>query len=486
MPPKFFITHSWKTKDAEFAHKLCNDLNAMGLAGFFDAYSIKPGDRIPEEIERGLQACDIYVPILSYAALESEWCAEEINAAITLGKLPGRKGRPRIIPILIENCQDKMSVFLLNRLYINFTDRYEAALHELLTKGFGLPPPRAAPKPEGSPRPFEFTPTARTVPVWAWAAGGAGVMLVVVMLLLGIGALVNALTRATTPTAQATAVAGAPRATNTILPPTALVPTLAPPPTARAPTATAPPRVTPTPRAGETRIFAPDNAPMVFVPAGEFSMGSNDYDDEKPPHTVYLDAFWMDKYEVTNALYKKCVDAGKCTAPSLKTSYTRDSYYGNAQYDNYPVIFVSWDDADKFCAWAGKRLPTEAEWEKVARGTDGRVYPWGSTFDKNLLNSFEGGKGDTTAVGSYPGGASPYGALDMAGNAWEWVADWYSSNIYSSSPRNNPTGPSSGQYRVLRGGSWFSDAACARAASRSYYRYSPDLRADYWGFRCAQ
>ena len=136
MPPRFFITHSWK--DIRFARRLCKDMRANGLRGFFDAYSIKPGDLVAAEIQRGLEACDVYVPILSYTALESPWCDEEINAAITLGKLPGRSGRPRIIPILIENCQDKMPVFLHSRLYINFSDRYENALKELLMKGFGL------------------------------------------------------------------------------------------------------------------------------------------------------------------------------------------------------------------------------------------------------------------------------------------------------------------------------------------------------------
>jgi serine/threonine-protein kinase len=205
---------------------------------------------------------------------------------------------------------------------------------------------------------------------------------------------------------------------------------------------------------------------MVYVPAGEFTMGSNDYDDEKPPHAVYLDAFWIDKFEVTNALYKKCVDAGKCSAPQESKSSTRALYYGNSQYDNYPAINVTWENATQYCAFAKKQLPTEAQWEKAARGTDKRIYPWGDTFDVNKLNSSEGGKGDTTAVGSYPSGASPYGALDMAGNVWEWVADWYDANYYKNSPARNPTGPTSGQSRVVRGGSWGSSATSVRAAAR--------------------
>ena len=162
-------------------------------------------------------------------------------------------------------------------------------------------------------------------------------------------------------------------------------------------------------------------------------MGSNPRlggnDDEKPVHAVYLDAFWIDKYEVTNAQYKKCVDWGYCVAPQ-KNSSTRDSYYGNPQYESYPVI-VSWDQAKNFCTRAGKRLPTEAECEKAARGTGERIYPWGDTFDKNLVNSLHRGFGDTMPVGSFPNGASPYGVMDMAGNVSEWVADFYSSDYYN-------------------------------------------------------
>jgi eukaryotic-like serine/threonine-protein kinase len=248
------------------------------------------------------------------------------------------------------------------------------------------------------------------------------------------------------------------------------------------------PRVTPAPQAAETRAFAPDNAMMVYVPAGEFRMGSDDADkdarpNEQPPHTVYQDAFWIDKLQVTNALYGKCVEAGKCHPPSNASSNTRASYYGDGHFDNYPVIYVSWDDAVAYCTWAGKRLPTEAEWEKAARGTDGRIYPWGNTFGENLLNSSESGNGDTTAVGTYPNGASPYGALDMVGNVWQWAADWYDDKYYANSPPSNPTGSSSGQSRVLRGGSFYFSQK-VRAANRGYD--TPTGTFNDVGLRCAR
>ncbi len=240
---------------------------------------------------------------------------------------------------------------------------------------------------------------------------------------------------------------------------------------------------------GSTRV-AQDGAEMVYVPAGDFLMGSGASDpqaaeDEKPQHTVYLDPFWIDKFEVTNALYRHCVDAGKCGRPGDLTSYTRTSYFDNPQFANYPANYISWQDARAYCIWAGKHLPTEAQWEKAARGTDGRIYPWGNTWDPTKLNSKDKGPGDTTAVGSYPAGASPYGGMDLAGNAWEWVADWYGADYYANSPRNNPSGPSGGESRVLRGGSWDSSEVLVRAASRSN-DYAPGHTLNDFGFRCAQ
>ena len=231
---------------------------------------------------------------------------------------------------------------------------------------------------------------------------------------------------------------------------------------------------------------------MVFVPAGEFIMGSpagEGYDEEHPQRSVYLDAFYIGKYEVTNAEYKKCVDAGTCEPPAGRESITRDSYYGNPEYDNYPVIYVSWDDANAYCEWMGKRLPTEAEWEKAARGTDGRKYPWGNEAPDRTKLNYDQNVGDTTEAGSYPDGASPYEAMDMAGNVWEWVADWYDADYYSKAPERNPQGPqdrfSEDQvmlYRGVRGGGSHSAERNVRCANRGSTAYSPHNKL---GFRCA-
>jgi formylglycine-generating enzyme required for sulfatase activity len=230
----------------------------------------------------------------------------------------------------------------------------------------------------------------------------------------------------------------------------------------------------------------------VYVPAGDFLMGSLDSDstataDEKPQHTVYLDAYWIDQTLVTNAMYALCVQAGACPPPIATKSATHDAYYGNAEYADYPVIWVDWNDAQAYCKWAGRRLPTEAEWEKAARSTDGRLYPWGDTAPTCALGNFgfQAGYcvGDTSKVGSYPAGASPYGALDMSGNVWEMVADWYDASYYSSSPGRNPTGPASGVTRVIRAGSWYIDTNKFNSTNRADY-IGPG--ANNGGFRCVR
>ena len=232
---------------------------------------------------------------------------------------------------------------------------------------------------------------------------------------------------------------------------------------------------------------------MVAVPESDFAMGSPDGeggDDERPQHTVTLDAFWIDRTEVNNAQYRKCVEAGTCSQPSC---WDQSSLNAGAQ----PVVCVDWNQATAYCAWTGARLPTEAEWEKAARGTDGRTYPWGNDFDGGKVNfcdkncefdwkdsNADDGYGRTALVGSYPAGASPYGALDMAGNVWEWVADWYAADTYGRSSASNPPGPDSGDQRVMRGGSWHYGRDYARCA----YRYGGDPYSrdySYIGFRCA-
>jgi len=226
-------------------------------------------------------------------------------------------------------------------------------------------------------------------------------------------------------------------------------------------------------------ISEADGMELVFVPEGEFMMGSENWsDDEKPAHTVYLDAFWIDKTEVTNAMYRLCVDDEECNHPQTLI------FFDDKTYDDHPVVAVTWQDAVNYCTWAGRQLPTEAQWEKAARGTDGREYAWGNTWDSAFLNWTESRDlyRSTSPVGSFEDGASPYGALDMQGNVWEWVADWYAGDFYDHSPKEKPSGPESGFERVHRGGSWYDIDFNQRTSNRDRNTpHFPDLGI---GFRC--
>ncbi len=269
------------------------------------------------------------------------------------------------------------------------------------------------------------------------------------------------------------------------LPPPVTVPTvmevlptptpIPPPPT---PTAVASPKAT---TAAETTTQPIAESAMIAVPAGEFTMGSDDGDDdERPAHSVQLEAFEIDRTEVTNEQYQQFADeTGYLTdAEKAGESYTWRNYAKDKP--QHAVVMVTWNDAVAYCQWLGKRLPTEAEWEKAARGTEGLAYPWGNEWADDRANTEESGYRGTTIVGSFPQGASPYGLMDMSGNVAEWTSDWY-----KAYPGSTFASPYFGEkYRVIRGGGWFSEAHLVRTTERS--ASSEDLRNDDVGFRCVQ
>ena len=232
------------------------------------------------------------------------------------------------------------------------------------------------------------------------------------------------------------------------------------------------------------RITGKDGTPMALIPAGEFQMGSDaSEDNEKPVHTVYVDAFYMDIYEVTNAQYVKfCESTGR--EPGGYWSQGVDGY----DHPNQPAIGMTWQRAVDYCQWAGKRLPTEAEWEKAARGgLEGKRYPWGDEPPDETKTNF--GKymiGDSTLVGSYP--PNSYGLHDMAGNVSEWCYDWYRPDYYQNAPQRNPKGPDSGFHgqRVMRGGFWRSIPMWIRCATRSGVNPKSRGIPTIHGFRCAK
>lgn len=265
--------------------------------------------------------------------------------------------------------------------------------------------------------------------------------------------------------------------------------------------------VTPRLGIGSERLCAKDGMVQVYVPAGEFLMGSPDddadgYDDEKPQHIVHLDGYWIDKTPVTNAMFSKFVQETGYVTKAEKEGHAwnwtgsewkkinganwrhpRGPQSNLKGKDYHPVVSVSWHDAKAYAEWAGRRLPTEAEWEKAAGGTDARKWPWGNYPPTNKLCNFNMKVKDTTPVGTYPVGASPYGALDMAGNVWEWCSDNFDPNYYASSPKVNPLGAKTYRIKVLRGGSWLNSARDSHARYRG--AGVANVRDGDRGFRCA-
>jgi formylglycine-generating enzyme required for sulfatase activity len=324
------------------------------------------------------------------------------------------------------------------------------------------PTPPSAPSTPAPVYPASTPPAAKSK-AWIWVVGVIGLCLVCVLLIAGIYAVGN-LTGMDLPNPFATKT---PTPTNT-------------------PTQTPTPTITPTPTLGigSTRMRIKDGMLELYIPEGSFMMGSDSGDpDEKPVHQVTLDAYWIDQTEVTVGMYRACVDAGVCAEPEKTSSETHSSYFYSNTYDDYPVIYVTWFDADDYCSWVGGRLPTEAEWEKAARGDKQIKYPWGNATATNQYANYGNNIGDVDQVGSYPMGASPYGLLDMAGNAYEWVFDVYDSGYYDDSPSFNPTGPSSGTKHVLRGASFDTSSSTIRAANRGSYSATTTGNDD--GFRCA-
>ena len=248
----------------------------------------------------------------------------------------------------------------------------------------------------------------------------------------------------------------------------------------------------------ETEGQIPDDM-IIHIPAGEFIMGTNSEEannDRKPTHTVYVDEYYIDKCEVTNAQYEEFILAGGYQHKTFWTEVGWDFIQKNqistplkygrnsvSTEPDQPVIGVSWYEANAYATWAGKRLPTEAEWEKAARGTDRRIYPWGNKMVFSKLKYFPH-SAKLLTVGSFPAGASSYGVMDMAGSLWEWTADWYGATYYAQSPEKNPKGPDDGEYRVLRGGGWDS----IRLQLQCTYRYydKENRRTYNIGFRCAK
>jgi len=243
---------------------------------------------------------------------------------------------------------------------------------------------------------------------------------------------------------------------------------------------------------GSTWVSPVDGMVMVYVPEGEFLMGMEDplelsrdhAFDLQQPESIHIDAYWIDRTEVTNGMYQQCMATGNCEPPIQIVFTTRTEYIEDPTFDNYPALGVTWENANRYCQWAGRMLANEAQWEKAARGWDGRQYPWGNAEPNCNLANYTGCYPDTLPVGSLPAGKSPYGALDMAGNVWEWVADWYPPEAYPTPFPLEGQNPTLKALHVIRGGSWANDTLVLESAIR-FIGWPIDEISVGFGFRCA-
>ncbi len=443
-------------ENTQFALKLARQLQKQGLAVWLDQWDIPPEAEWDRAIERMVRNCSQFLIVLSPAALNSWVVHEQFLLAMEMGK--------PITPVLYQPCE--LPPPLQNIPHIDFTGRgYKSALERLLAQYF----PDKKVKPGYGTKLKTHLDNLRQV--WLntllpllWP-GWLGPSILVALFL--IGALFFWPSNKTEfvsldPGLEALAVV---QSTPTPIP-------------------------LPTPI--KTKVRTKDGQVMVAAPAGEFLMGSTEADpeaaeDEMPQRKVYVDAFWIDKTEITNGQYRLCVEAKICAPPKGQTKV-----FGG---DELPVVGINWEQAATYCEWVGGRLPTEAEWEKAARGMDGRLYPWGNKFDGKRLSycdtncmadsrdrTVNDGYRFTAPTGAFPAGASPYGVLDMSGNVWEWTADWYDVDAYSNLANNNPTGPEDGLQRVIRGGSWYYHGRNLRVTKR--HKDTPTARDNNIGFRC--
>jgi formylglycine-generating enzyme required for sulfatase activity len=466
-PRQIFISHAHE--DAEFAHRLASDLKQRGWYVWITPDSIRPGEKWVEAIERGLAESGVFVLVITSAATKSNWVRSESNVAIELE----HHGHLRFIPLNVERCEPPL--LWTGYQSVSFGDHYEHGLTELTTelmqtsyslleksstlperpqtanesdekKDKWVPVPLLVPMPPldhiaKTPATFprivsKATSFLRRNPLFV---AGISILVLVSVVLVGV----TVMNYLVIPIIRLPGAANPPQ------------PTKVPSPTKDLGIAQAIQTLRPTTTGGPPTS---EDDSMVNIPAGNFLMGCG------PTYeTVYVDAYSIDKYEVTNAQYAQCEDAGVCSIPKEKSSRTRSSYYGDPAYSNFPVINVDWDQANTFCKWKGKYLPTAAQWQEAARGaSDTRTYPWGEQAVSCKVANYKGCVGDTTAVGSYPDGASPYGVMDMAGNVWEWISE-KGGNL---------------------GGSWHPTSSDVRVCSKAGNN-SPPWYGDTNGIRCA-
>jgi formylglycine-generating enzyme required for sulfatase activity len=459
---QIFISYS--RKDAEKVDDLITRLEADGYSVWVDREGIRGGDQWRQKIVKAIDNCQTFLCVLTPNSVISNNVRKELDIAEE-SKIP-------IIPVLLQDIvlptDMRYQLAGLQKLDLSkdFDSGFVQLVQSLMEKG--LKPSQSASVPQvPTKKLISAQPLGNRKNIAFLAL--AGILIVAVV---GFRALIN-------PQVDP----------ETIKPTTGMVLTpiasLENPitPTVESKTPTTQPTASPMAVIGSTKTSPIDGMLLVYVPEGEFEMGSSRDGaraEEKPAHMVYLSAYWIDSIEVTNEMYAKCVNAGICSRPLSSGSNTRDRYFEQSNYKDYPVIWVRWEDAFTYCSWADRRLPTDAEWEKAARANNDWLYPWGNSIDCTRAN-YHSCNVDTTRVGSYPEGKSSYGVLDMAGNVWEWVSDWWDGYYYRSSPYQNPTGPLTGNSHSIRGGSWSNTPSNLTVTIRP----NDNSHRDNLGFRCA-
>jgi formylglycine-generating enzyme required for sulfatase activity len=459
---------SYSRVNSEFVVRLAKDLKAAGYDVWLDQLDIPKGARWDDAIEAAVENSSTFMIVLAPESIESQNVKDELSYAIDSGK--------QILPVVIKSC--KIPLRLRRFQYVDFTDKpYKDSLADIkrLLSNTAQLNKRPEEKPDVAPAESPLPLPSRTEPrlqsarrpepaaplleVRENVARPRKFLVPVILAVLAIAAVGAAVVFAGNRNAPAAAVPA----------------TMAESPPALAPTATSVPM--------PVQVNDQTGVTMRLVEVGDFILGSEaGMADEKPVQTLYLDTFYIDKYEVTNALYGVCVRAGACEPPRQAKTDARIAYFGNADFDNYPVVNVDWNMARTYCEWRGARLPTEVEWEKAARGPDGRTYPWGDEISCNEANYF-GCEGKTTSVSSYNSGLSVYGVYGLAGNVDEWVSSLYKPYPYDlTDGREDPD--ASGE-RVLRGGSWVNSDSDNEVRSARRQKADPLTTADNIGFRCA-
>jgi len=509
--PKVFISYAWEDDTKEWVRSLAERLRYNGVETALDEWEVAPGDSLPEFMEKSVSISD-YVLVICTPTYKKKSESDSPSGVVyekgvIVGELFVKRNQRKFIPILKKGKWiEAAPEWALHKKYIDLSDNpyLEKNYRELLMTLYGkreIAPPLGPPPdfsgPSGNssePKPLrkpliskyavdEFIAslknfTGKLIPLLRVV----GILIVVgVILWVSTWAIPKLIPLIPIPKATSTQplVTQVTFASSPVLPSK----TTRPNPT---PTKTQTPVPTPVPvifnpHPDSSDFFDTYGVPMRLVKSGSFTMGSTTNEsDEQPVHQVNLSAFYIDKYEITNILYDACVKDGKCQKPQNISSQTRFNYYDNSVYSYFPVVYVDWTMARTYCEWRGARLPTEAEWEKSARGTDGRTYPWGNDIDCRKAN-YLGCTGDTTKIGSYESGKSVYGVYDLAYNVWEWT-----SSIYRNYPYNANDGRedlSSSEPRMLRGSSWNGGPMVNIFADR--FGFWQDSVSSDFGFRCA-